>query len=76
MAADDRTPTAPEKGKGRAEDTRSKDLPHKTDESKKDRDGKAKANGKVIDEPQEGEYICHELRLQHNSWLSKPSTSD
>ena len=50
MAQDDKAPTAAEKGKGKMEDTLSK----KSDEPKKDKDGKPIAGGKDDAEPKGG----------------------
>lgn len=60
MAKENGAPTAAEKGKGKMEDGKPSDSPEKQDETKKDKDGKAIANGKPGDEPLEGTWF-HEV---------------
>ena len=56
MAKENGAPTAAEKGKGKAEEATDKNGIKKTDDVKKDKDGKPLANGKGKDEPDEGLY--------------------
>lgn len=65
MAQEEKTPTAAEKGKGKAVDAQSK----KTDEAKKDKDGKVIANGKEDGDRKEGKT----LHLTRESWHSGAS---
>ena len=53
MAKENGAPTAGEKGKGKAEESTTKDGKN-LEEVKKDKDGKAVVNGKGKDEPDEG----------------------
>ena len=54
MAKENGAPTAAEKGKGKAGDEKPSDSPKKSDETKKDKDGKPVVNGKKGEEPKEG----------------------
>ena len=54
MAKENGAPTAAEKGKGKMEDEKPSNSPKKQDDIKKDKDGKAIANGKPGEEPLEG----------------------
>lgn len=54
MAKENGAPTAADKGKGKIEDDKGTSLSKKSDELKKDKDGKPIANGKKGDEPQDG----------------------
>ena len=59
MAKENGQLTAAEKGKGKMEDDKPADGDKKSEEIKKDTDGKPIVNGKKSDEPQEG--MCLEL---------------
>ena len=54
MAKENGSPTSAEKGKGKATDHKPVDGQKKSDEIKKDKDGKPIVNGTKGDEPQEG----------------------
>lgn len=54
MAKENGTPTAAEKGKGKATDEEPSNGQKKGDEVKKDKDGKPIQNGTKGEEPQEG----------------------
>lgn len=54
MAKENGTPTATDKGKSKIEDDKGIHSSKKSDESKKDKDGKPIANGKKGEEPQDG----------------------
>lgn len=54
MAKENGAPTATDKGKGKIEDDKGANSSKKSDESKKDKDGKPIANGKKGEEPQDG----------------------
>lgn len=54
MAKENGAPTAAEKGKSKLEDDKGTNSSKKSDESKKDKDGKPIANGKKGEEPQDG----------------------
>lgn len=56
MAKENGAPTAAEKGKGKATDDKPGDTQKKSEETKRDKDGKPIVNGAKGDEPQEG--IC------------------
>ena len=57
MAKENGTPTAAEKGKGKATDEKPGNTQKKSEEAKKDKDGKPIINGTKGDEPQEGMQI-------------------
>ena len=57
MAKENGTPTAAEKGKGKATDHKPADGQKKAEETKKDKDGKPIVNGTKGDEPQEGRCL-------------------
>ena len=54
MVKENRAPTVTDKGKSKIEDDKGTTSSKKSDESKKDKDGKAIANGKKGEEPQDG----------------------
>ena len=61
MAKENGTPTAAEKGKGKAIDPKPIDGQKKPEEAKKDKDGKPIVNGAKGDEVQEGIYCPRAL---------------
>lgn len=54
MAKENGAPTATDKGKGKIEDDKATISSKKSDELKKDKDGKLIANGKKGEEPKDG----------------------
>ena len=56
MAKENGQLTAAEKGKGKIEDDKTPNAEQKSEEIKKDKDGKPIVNGKKGSEPQEGMY--------------------
>jgi hypothetical protein len=64
MAKENGAPTAAEKGKGKAIEEKATDSHKKSEETKKDKDGKPIVNGTKGGEPEEGTWV-------HNvSWQS------
>lgn len=57
MAKENGAPTAAEKGKGKAIEEKPTEGQKKSDEAKKDKDGKPIVNGTKGDEPQEGKCL-------------------
>ena len=54
MAKENGAPTAADKGKGKTEEESPADKQKKSDDTRKDKDGKPIANGIKGDEPEEG----------------------
>ncbi|CAF9913785.1 proteasome regulatory particle base subunit [Imshaugia aleurites] len=76
MAKENGAPTAAEKGKGKMEDGKPSDSPEKQDETKKDKDGKAIANGKPGDEPLEGTEEDQNLKNELEMLVARLHESD
>ncbi|KAL9102955.1 MAG: hypothetical protein Q9163_001942 [Psora crenata] len=79
MTQDDGTPSAAEKGKGKAEEPKPRDG-RKKDEFKKDKDGKPPLNGAKADEPEEEELSEEDQNLKNElemlvSRLQEPNTN-